>query len=472
MTIWRPDLADRPGPRYAAIVRALEEATREGELGPGDRLPPQRELADALGLSLGTVTRAYTEARERGLVEATVGRGTFVRRGAADRQAGPGARLERELVDLSLLTAPIVEGERWPERLREAGAGLSARPDLHDLLGYQQHEGVPRHRRAAARWLERTGLHVAAGQVLLTGSAQHAAVAALSVLTRPGDIVLAEQLTNPGLRDAASWLQLRLHGLPTDREGLLPEAFDAACRSGIARVLYTMPTYQNPTTGTMSEARRREIARVASEHDVAVVEDGVHALLAREAPPPLTAHLPDRGYFLTSHSKTLAPAVRVGYLRAPPAAHEELVTALRATLWMPSPLLAEIATAWIEDGTADRLLDGKRDEARERQAVAGEALQPYHHAAGVSSYHVWLELPAGWQPAEFVDESRRRGVAVTSPRAFLAGQVTTPRAVRVCLGAARDRESLRKGVEVIRDLLDEGPASPLGDSRRREPVDG
>lgn len=468
MTKWAPSIEGRSGPRYAAIVRALEEGIRKGELGPGDRLPPQRELADALDLALGTVTRAYAEARERGLVEATVGRGTFVRPGAGGARAGPGARLDRELVDLSLLTTPILEEERWPERLQEAVAELASRSELHDLLGYQRHEGVARHRRGAARWLQRAGLDASPAEVLVTGSAQHGAVAALSVLTRPGDTVLAEKLTNPGLKDAASWLHLKLHGLPCDQDGLLPEAFEAACRSGIARVLYTMPTYQNPTARTVPEARRRELARVATEHGVAVVEDGVHALLAEEAPAPLTAHLPDHGYFLTSHSKTLAPSVRVGYLRAPPAAHQELAAALRATLWMPSPLLAEIATGWIDDGTADRLLEAKRAEARARQSVAGEALEGFRYAAGASSHHLWLRLPEGWHAESFVEESRRRGVAVTSPRAFLAGQVTTPRAVRLCLGAARDRESLRQGLEVIRGMLEEGPGAAARGAERLE----
>lgn len=457
MTKWNPSIADRAGPRYAAIVRDLEAAIRGGRLAPGDRLPPQRELAEALDVALGTVTRAYEEARDRGLIEATVGRGTFVRSGADEGEGAVGARLDPELVDLSLLTAPVIEKENWPGRLRSAASQLAARPDLTELLGYQRHEGAARHRRAGAAWLERTGLEAAPGEVLLAGSAQHAAVVALSVLTRPGDTVLAEELTNPGLRDAASWLGLRLHGLPMDGEGLIPDAFESVCQSGVARVLYTMPTYQNPTARTMSEERRRRIAAIAAGHGVAVVEDGVHALLAREAARPLAAHLPDLGYFVTSHSKTLAPAVRLGYLRAPAAAHEELRSALRATMWMASPLLAEIATGWIEDGTADRLLEGKRAEARTRLEIAREALDGFEFTAGAASYHLWLGLPEGWQPDEFAGAARRGGVAVAPPRGFLAGQVTAPRAVRLCPGSVRGRAELSEGLAVLRQLLGEGP---------------
>lgn len=458
MTKWTNSIADRPGPRYAAIVRALADAVRKGEMAPGDRLPPQRQLAEELDLALGTVTRAYEEARDRGLVEATVGRGTFVRPGAHEGGGAVAARLDRELVDLSLLVAPILEEERWPERLRQAADELTDRPNLGGLLGYQAHEGAPRHRRAAADWLERTGLSASSDEVLLTGSAQHAAVVCLSVLTRPGDTVLAEELTTPGLKDAAGWLGLRLHGLPTDEAGLLPDAFEAACRSGVGRVLYTMPTYQNPTTRTMPEERRERLAGIAAEYGVPVVEDGVHALLSEEAPAPLTARLPDHGYFLTSHSKTVAPALRVGYLRAPPTAREQLADAVRATVWMPSPLLAEIATAWIDDGTAERFLEGKRREARARHAIVREALEDFTWSAGDASLHIWLQLPEGWTAEAFVEEARRRGVALTSPPGFLAGQITAPRAVRICVGAARDREALREGMDTVRSLLAEGPA--------------
>lgn len=462
MREWQPSIDDGSSPRYAAIVRSLQEAVAAGELVPGDRLPPQRELASELDVSLGTVTRAYNEARERGLVEATVGRGTFVRAAPAEVRRGLGALVDRELIDLSLLVAPVLEEERWPDRLRQAAARLADRPDLNDLLGYQRHEGLFRHRRAASAWLARTGMEAAPDEVLIAGSAQHAAVAALSVLTRPGDVVLAEELTNPGLRDAAAWLHLRLHGLPMDEDGLVPDAFAAACRTGVGRTLYTMPTYHNPTTRTMPERRRTEIARIAEEHGVAVVEDGVHALLAEEAPPPLSARLPDLGYFLTSHSKTLSPSLRVGYLRAPPAAHEELAFALRATLWMVSPLLAEVASDWIEEGVAQGLLEEKRTEARDRQQVARDALDGFRVEAGRASHHLWLRLPEGWRSEAFVSEARRRGVAVTSPRALVAGQVKAPRAVRLCLGAARSREELQKGLELIRELLEEGPASSSG----------
>lgn len=465
MTMWTASIADRSAPRYRAIVDDLEEAIRDGRLAAGDRLPPQRKLADALDVSLGTVTRAYGEARERGLVEATVGRGTFVRAAAADSLDALGARVDPDLIDLSLLVAPVLEDEGWPELLRQAARNLADRPDLRELLGYQRHEGLARHRRAGADWIDRSGLETSAGEVLVTGSAQHAAVAALSVLTRPGDVVLAEELTNPGLKDAASWLHLRLHGLPSDERGLLPHAFESACRTGVGRVLYAMPTYQNPTTRTMTERRREEIARIARAHGVAVVEDGVHALMAEEAPPPLTAHLPDHGYFLTSHSKTASPSLRVGYLRAPPAAHDDLTFALRATLWMASPLLVEVASAWIQDGTAERLLEAKRAEARARQAVADEALEGFDYEAGRASHHLWLRLPDRWRAREFVSEARRRGVALTAPRTLAAGQIAAPRAVRLCLGCARDRDALGEGLGVVRELLGGRAPTPNRETR-------
>lgn len=132
---------------------------------------------------------------------------------------------------------------------------------------------------------------------------------------------------------------------------------------------------------------------------------------------------------------------------------------------MVSPLLAEIVTACIEDGTADRILRAKHAEAGARQEVAREVLGGFELDAGATSHHAWLRLPQGWRAEDFVREARTEGVAVTAPSAFLAGQVTTPRAVRISLGAAATRERLREGTTTLRALLESKPR-PRGPPNR------
>jgi DNA-binding transcriptional MocR family regulator len=256
-------------------------------------------------------------------------------------------------------------------------------------------------------------------------------------------------------------MQLRLHGLPMDEGGLIPAALDAACRTGISRVLYTMPALHNPTTVSMSEDRRAEIAAIAERYQVAIVEDGVHGLLAAEDRPPLSAFAPDQSYYVTSFSKTIAPGLRIGFLKAPRTAVPRLESAIRATMWMASPLLAEVAAGWIRDGTADTVLEARREEARARQTLAREGLEGFDHDAHATGYHVWLAPPPPWRASELVEAARHEGVLITPADVFVAGRGHVPARVRLCLSSVRDREGLARGLGILRELLASVPAEAI-----------
>jgi DNA-binding transcriptional MocR family regulator len=293
-----------------------------------------------------------------------------------------------------------------------------------------------------------------------------------AALLSPGDLVLAEALTYPGMKTLASLLSLRLQGVAMDAQGLRPDALAAACRTGSPRALYCMPTLQNPTTAVMPEARRREIAAIAREHGLLVVEDDVHGHLPEKAPRPLAALLPELAVYLNGTSKSLAPGLRVGFVAAPAAMVTRLAAAIRGTTWMAAPLMAEIASRWIEDGTAEAVLGRRRKEAAARQALAARVLAGARMDAHPAAYHVWLHLDEPWRADAFAAEARRRGVVVTPAGAFAASTAAPranarraeapPQAVRVCLGAARDREELERGLVVLARLLSSSPAvAPL-----------
>ena len=149
--------------------------------------------------------------------------------------------------------------------------------------------------------------------------------------------------------------------------------------------------------------------------------------------------------------------MRIGYLVAPPRMVESLGTTLRATVWMAAPLMAEIASEWILNGTADWLVEEKRAEAAVRQSIAAAAFDGFQFDAHPLSFHLWLHLPEPWRSNEFSAQLRRRGVAVTPAEAFVPGREEPPHAVRVCVGAPRSRAQLEKGLGIIRDVLQETP---------------
>jgi DNA-binding transcriptional MocR family regulator len=453
VTIWMPQLKGKKGPRYLAIAEALAEDLAAGTLSEGSRLPTHRDLAERLGVTVGTVSRAYAEAARRGLVSGEVGRGTFVR-GTAD--AGGEDTAAEGLVDLGQNHPPDPVTQPHRAALLAALAHLTARRDVGRLLDYPAAGGNAADREAGAAWIARAGVEAAPGDVLVCTGSQHGLTVVLATLLGPGDLLLTESLTYAGVKAVAGLLHLRLRGLPIDAQGLRPEALEDACREGGAKALYLIPTHHNPTTAVMPEARRREVVAIARAHGLAIVEDDVHGLLPEERPRPIAALAPERSYYLTSTSKTLAPGLRIAYVAAPPAMVPRLTASLRATTWAVAPLTAAVASAWIRDGTADALLRARREEARARQAIARARLAGADVETKPEAYYLWLRLPEPWRRDSFAAEARARGVLVTSAEAFAVGREPAPHAVRLCLGAARGREALARGLDVVAGLLRAG----------------
>ncbi len=188
-----------------------------------------------------------------------------------------------------------------------------------------------------------------------------------------------------------------------------------------------------------------------------IVEDDVHGRIPERAPRPLSAFAPESSVYLTGTSKVLAPGLRVGFIAAPEGMVDRIAAAIRGTTWMAAPLMAEIAATWIKDGTAERILKRKRREAASRQELAAKVLGRFAGRTHAASYHLWLRLPSPWRGEAFADAARRRGVGLTPASAFATGRGGVPDAVRVCLGAARDRGELERGLRVLAELLASSP---------------
>ncbi|MDJ0935495.1 MAG: PLP-dependent aminotransferase family protein, partial [Kiloniellales bacterium] len=297
MTTWRPDLADQSGPRYLAIAEALTQDVATGRLAPGDRLPTHRDLAWHLGVTVGTVTRAYGEAERRGLIAGEVGRGTFVREqlpSAPPSFQDHGG--EDGLIDLSY-NFPALETDH--ALFGEALEGMARDPQLNRHLGYLLGPGRDSHRAAAADWLKAAGLDVPPEELVVTCGAQHAMFLAAAALTRPGEVILTEALTYYGIKSIAEALERQLHGVALDDQGLMPDSLEAAIRSSGARVLYCIPTLQNPTTTVLPESRRRRVVEICRRHDVTIIEDDIYSFLLETPVTPLSALAPERSFYAT-----------------------------------------------------------------------------------------------------------------------------------------------------------------------------
>ena len=441
MTIWSPRLSDSDAPIYGRIADALERDVRSGMLISGSQLPTHRELARTLGITPVTVTRAYAEAARRGIVESSTGRGTFVRAVRRDVSVA-------EDLDLATNTVNIPIPPPTPAVLQRAGAML-----VQSL--YATGAGTERHRAAGAAWV---GRRTDPARVVVTAGTQHALFLALAATTKPGDTLLTEALTYHGAKAAAALLHLRLEPLPLDRHGILPDAFERAARGRTAKVLYTIPTLHNPTATILPEKRRRELAAVAERHGLTIIEDDVNGFLLDKTPPPIAAFAPERTIFITGLGKAIAAGMRVGYLVAPEWLLPRVHHALAANVLFSSPVVAELASTWIEDGTAARIAEQKRAEIALRSRIARRILPD---ASGdPRALHLWLELPKRWTADAFTEEARRRRVRIASASSF-AVTPEIPRAVRISIGSPASAAELETALHVI---------AGIGEARAQDPV--
>ncbi|KUM26432.1 hypothetical protein AU467_22180 [Mesorhizobium loti] len=439
---WLSSLEEGPRPIYLRIVGALAAARSSGRLQPGDRLPPQRELARFLGVDLTTVTRAFTEARRRNLIDATAGRGTFVTPGEP----------EEPILDLSMNIPPPPFGLSLPALIRTGIDGLLKRSSAEALLSYHPGPGSPAERAAGSSWLAAGGDRLPVERIAVGSGAQALLAAVLLSQTREGDTILTDVLTYPGLIALAEATGRKLAGVGRDDDGMRPDDLEEATRRHGARVLYLNPTLHNPTAVTMPEGRRRDLARMAGKLDLLVVEDDPYSPLLTAPPPAFLSLAPERTFHVATLAKCISPFLRTAFLAAPDAqAVEQIAAAIRGTTMMAPPLMTGLACEWVRSGLAGEIAAAVRAEAQARQTIARKIL-PAGFAPAESSLHLWYPLEGRPRSSEFGDVARRRGLAI-SPAGEFSVAPGVADGLRVALGAASSRERLEEALRGLVSIL-------------------
>lgn len=450
---WRPQNINIDKPLYIAVADALEHDIRSGVLKPGQKLPTQRELSELVGVNLSTITRAFRECELRGLISATVGRGTYV---ASDINIEVSLthyeEQQSDLLEMGLVL-PLYELDK--DTVAHIDSILPT-IDFNFLLRYTQPSGLSSHREAGSTWVNRFGLHTTLEDIFVTAGSQHALACCLMSLFNAGDHIAVDALTYPGIKTLSSMNELRLAPIDMDKDGMNPDALSVACRRGAIRGIYLMPEVQNPTGSSMTADRRKQIAAIIKQYDLILIEDDAYGYTGNLKQTPLSALVPSHSIYIAGISKLLGAGFRISFAAVPGRFKNSIEKAILNTIWMASPINAEIVSKLLMSGRGESILEAKRKEANWRTALALEKLSPYTIASHANGFFLWLLLPYGWTGREFELSAREAGVRVFCAEKFAVGSKQVPSAVRISLTGPETREDLRRGLDILIGILARG----------------
>ncbi len=434
-------------PLYRQLIRQIRAQIDSGSLPAGARLPASRDLARQLGVSRISVVKAYSEMRAAGLLSAQAGRGTFVARA---REPAPTANLEagprqmttrrassiRAMMRLARKPGVINFGHGAPPKeffpvrhLRDAINHVIER-DGADALSYEVPEGYLPLRVAVRDYVRAIGIKCRHDDVLITGGAQQAIDLVLQSLMRDGETLVTASPTYLGIMDIAEARRARIQGIPIDEQGMRIDALAKLLENHRPRLIYVMPSFQNPTGHLMPMYRRRQLIRLAEEQGIPILEDDVYREFRfdGESLPPLKA-LDESGVVIHANAftKMLLPGMRIGYLIATEPYYERLVRVKQAADISTSGLNQRAIHLLLQRGVLAKQLERNRQELRRRRDAALTAAES-HLPPGSSWYspqgglYLWVELPAdGPSAVETFISAIQRDVAFAIGSMFYTG---------------------------------------------------
>jgi len=446
------------GPLQRKLAQALIQAIRHGTLNPGIRLPSERDLAQALTISRTTVVAAYDALREGGWVESRTGSGTWVSRsravatarGAAQAGALAASPLlgllsasdAQDLVDLVLgapLPLPALPLDRF-----------TLPPEEHSALVNDRRyyaRGLPALRQAIAGYYSKAGLATRPEQILVTNGAQQAISLCAALYLERGDSALVEDPTYFGALDAFRAAGARIAGVAMEAEGVAPATLRQRIIATSSRLVYLTPTFQNPTGAVMQRAARKEVAHIAADLGVPIIDDCTFFDLALEgsAPPPVAAFAPDAPVITVgSLSKLIWPGLRTGWVRAPEAIVERLAR-VKSAIDLGCPLLTQAIAVRLL-GKIETVRKLRRQQLKPRRdllaALLGEALPGWTFRLASGGLFLWIKLPGG-DARELAQTALRHGVLIL-PGPLMSATEQYARFIRIPFIA--EPESLRVGI--------------------------
>ncbi len=446
---WKPDLIGKKPPLYKAIAILLEEDIKKGTLKPGDMLPPQRELADYLDINVSTISRAFKLCEQKGIISATIGKGTYI---SSD------VHVNSRLLAPAKKTGLIEMGPTYPtysqnDYVIKFIKNMLNQSNAADFLQYASPSGSFSQKSSGVKWLKKANLDTTEEHIILSYGGQNALCAILSSLFQPGDRIGTDPLIYSGMKTLAKMLGIQLVPIQQEDNEMSPSVLRNYCKNQELKGIYLIPDYQNPTTHTMSLNTRKEIAAIAKEYNIIVIEDAINSILSENNSVPVAMLAPAQTVYISSTSKALCAGLRIAFIVAPRSYKSILELSLYNTNLVIAPFNAEIICQLIDSSIADKIVKERKEMTVERNRLADSILNDYCLLGDNYCGFRWLLLPEGWIGKTFEACAKSAGVQVYCAERFAVGNSPVPSAVRISITAPKDLAELENGLCILKSIL-------------------
>ncbi|MUO80947.1 aminotransferase class I/II-fold pyridoxal phosphate-dependent enzyme [Agrobacterium vitis] len=466
VTHWLPDLSTAEGPLYIRIADRAEADIKTGRLSSGAKLPPQRDLAFDLKVTIGTITRAYALLRERGLVTGEVGRGTYVQSSLAESETD----IHRDPVTLTYGGTRTLSPP--PGKLRfDTTAAIDvgqadiigrlmtdiARDQPDEIASYTR-TLLPDWLEAGRRWLSNGDWSPEAANIVPQMGVHAGVNAVIAAISGTGDRIVCEHLTYSQIARSASLMGRQISLVDSDHDGIMPEDFERVCAREHPKAAFIMSSGQNPTLSCLPLSRRLEIVDIARRYNVWLIEDYIYGALVGDGIPLLAQLAPDRTFLLNSLSKSVAAGVRGGWVACPDHMSQRVRVTQKMVCGGLPFLLAELSARLVLSGAADDIRGRVLEELSAREQIVRQLFEGYEFRSHPHLPYFWLKLPEPWLSGTFKQAALDQGVLIDDEDEFKPARSSRVfHHIRAGFSEGRDRSIAEGGLITLRRILDQIP---------------
>ncbi len=434
---WKPQKSSAI-PLHLQISHYMKKKILNGEWIIGTKIPSQRVLAKRYEVNRSTIVTALEELAADGLVEPKVGSGTrvvnntwsllastpppdwisYVRSGIHEPNINTIQIINKAEADPTIIR--LGTGELSSDLLPHEQMKKFLQKDMGDTLslGYEEPKGSRELRETISHYVKGKGIEAGPSSILIVSGALQALQLISIGLLKRGSVIFHE---TPSYLNSVHVFQsagMNLFGIPHDQEGIQPDSIGRLKRQHHASLLYTIPSFHNPTGTLMSEERRRQLLEVCQKEALPIIEDDVYGELWLDSPPPKPMKANDQQgnvLYVGSVSKSLSPGLRIGWIIGPEPVIDRLADIKMQTDYGSSSISQSIVNKWIKSGLYEEYVNQVRQELKTRRDFTVGILNTYF--SDLASWHIpkggfyiWLKLQSGISTRKLFEVALQEGI--------------------------------------------------------------